>query len=98
MGASKESLEKSVVSTLTILDESTRVSDKFERESVCFNESAIIFFEREESICLGGTVSETIVNDFGNLVLHLLLASKEYVIKSNRLKKNTAVFIFAYSL
>jgi hypothetical protein len=86
------------VSTLAILEESIKVSGKFARESACFKESAIIFFEREESICLGGTVSETIVNDFGNLVLHLLLASKEYVIKSNTLKKNTAVFIFAYSL
>ena len=46
----------------------------------------------------GGTVSNDIVNDFGNLVMHLLLASKGYVIKNNTHKKIAAVFIFAYNL
>ena len=71
-----------------------------------FNESAIIFlggivsllYKGRVSAFLFGTVSTITVNKFGNLFLHLLLASKGYVIKTNTPKKTPAAFIFAYSL
>jgi len=104
MGASSESFENKVVSTFATTESDResagdlKVSDEDSKVSAGFNVSAITCTGKTESLTLAGIVSVITVNNFGNLVLHGLLASKGYVIKTIAAKKIAVVFIFAYTL